>query len=128
MIFIDAYSQLEAGPFALPSLRSERYLQWLGAGACTQLALRDAEKVVKLRGSWPKAYLRKAAAQTLVHFFNFVQSAKIFLPFKCATLVHFGALLFFNLSFLLSIFSLLCVSSLATTVVHGSLNRMCNLN
>ncbi|CAK9219340.1 unnamed protein product [Sphagnum jensenii] len=31
-----------------------------------QLALRDAEKLVKLQSTWPKAYLRKATAQTLL--------------------------------------------------------------
>jgi hypothetical protein len=37
---------------------------WLSYAA--QLALRDAEKLVKLQSTWPKAYLRKATAQTLV--------------------------------------------------------------
>ncbi len=37
---------------------------WLSYGA--QLALRDAEKLVKLQSTWPKAYLRKATAQILV--------------------------------------------------------------
>ncbi|KAH8972580.1 hypothetical protein BDL97_02G206000 [Sphagnum fallax] len=31
-----------------------------------QLALRDAEKLVKLQSTWPKAYLRKATAQILL--------------------------------------------------------------
>ncbi len=37
---------------------------WLSYGA--QLALRDVEKLIKLQSTWPKAYLRKATAQTLV--------------------------------------------------------------
>jgi hypothetical protein len=37
---------------------------WLSYGA--QLALRDAEKLVKLQSTWPKAYLRKATAQILL--------------------------------------------------------------
>eukprot|EP00271_Cylindrocystis_brebissonii_P006389 TRINITY_DN1915_c0_g1_i1.p1 TRINITY_DN1915_c0_g1~~TRINITY_DN1915_c0_g1_i1.p1 ORF type:complete len:548 (-),score=94.81 TRINITY_DN1915_c0_g1_i1:134-1777(-) len=60
----------------IPAAQSEqKALYGLDPTSLAQLALRDAEKVLKLVRDWPKAYYRKATAQTLLEQYEAAREA-----------------------------------------------------